>query len=178
MSRRGQLVLVAAVVAAMALVPALAAYLQLGYHDDVRAGGDYTHSVAGAERVLQRGVHAGAADVAGEYAWGDRRDAVDAVRAGLDHRLDALRSSRVEQGTAYRVAYNQSAAEAWADGNCPGGNGRQFGPCRAIRGVVVQHRAGETVVVAAAFDVTVVSERGTTEVTVVVHSLEKEESPR
>lgn len=168
MTRRGQLVLVAAVVAAMALVPALAAYLQLGYDGDVRAGGEYTHPVAGAERVLQRGVHAGAVDVAGEYSWGDRHDAVDEVRAGLDGRLDALRSSRVERGTAYRVAYNQSAASAWADRNCPGGRGRQFGPCRANRGVVVQQRAGETVVLAAAFDVTVVTERGTTAVTVVV----------
>lgn len=171
MNRRGQLVLVAAVVAAMALVPALAAYLQLGYDGDVRAGGEYTHSVAGAERVLQRGVHAGAADVAGEYTWGDRRDAVDAVRSGLAPRIDTLRSSRVERGTAYRVAYNQSAAAAWADAHCPDGSGRQFGPCRADRGVVVQQRAGETVVVAAAFDVTVVSERGVTEVTMVVRAV-------
>ncbi len=37
MTRRGQLVLVAATVVAVALVPILVASLQLGYHDDVRA---------------------------------------------------------------------------------------------------------------------------------------------
>lgn len=163
--------LVAAAVAAMALVPALAAYLQLGYHGDVRAGGEFTAPVENAERVLGRGVHAAAADIAGDYDWSDREAAVDAVRADLADRVETLRSSRVERGTAYRVSYNQSAAAAWADANCPDGRGRQFGPCEARQGVVVQERAGETVVVAAAFDVTAVSERGETEVTLVVRAI-------
>jgi len=44
---------------------------------------------------------------------------------------------------------------------------REFGPCRADRGVVVQERDDRTLVLAVAFDLTVVTERETTNLTVV-----------
>jgi hypothetical protein len=168
-NRRGQVVLVAAVVVALALVPVLMAYLQLGYHGDVDATERYTRPTHNAERVLERGVHDVGGRVTGNHSWGRNARAVVAVREGLDPRLETLRAARVERGTVYLVAFNQSAAAAaFAGGRCPGGPNRQFGPCHAHDGVVVQERSNETHVVAVAFDVTIVGERRTVEETVVV----------
>ena len=169
--QRAQLVLAAAAVVAVALAPVVVAYLQLGYHADVAASQEYDAPDRNAERVLTRAVHDATADVPGEYAWENRELAVDAVRSRLEPRLDALRSSRVESGTVYQVAYNQSAAEAWRRANCPSGPNRQFGPCEARQGVVVQERAGETHVLAVAFDVRVTAEDAETRLTVVIRRL-------
>jgi hypothetical protein len=164
---RGQMVLVAAGVLAVALAPMVLAYLQLGYHPDVQASTDYDAPVANAERLLDRAVHEASDEVPGTYDWRDRRDAVDAVRTNLEPRLETLATARIEQGTAYRTSYNQSAAQQWASDNCPGGPDRQFGSCGARRGVVVQERAGRTHVLAVALDVTVTTERGQRAVTLV-----------
>lgn len=168
---RGQLVLAAAAVLAVALMPIVFAYLQLGYHEDVRASDGYTAPGENAERVLSRAVHQSATDVPAEYDWDERRDAVDRVRSRLDPQLQQLRSARVEGGTVYRVAYNQSATSDWAARNCPSGPNRQFGACTADRGVVVQNRAGQTHVLAVAFDVRIVTERGQMELVLVVETV-------
>ncbi len=167
---RGQLVLVAAGVLALALVPIAFAYLQLGYHADVRAGAGYDDPARNAERLLERGTYEASAPVRGEYEWWQREDAVAEVRAGLAPRLETLRSARVDRGTAYEVAYNHSAAAAWAARRCPSGPDRRFGDCEAIDGVVVQDRAGETAVLAAAFDVRVTSDDGRSRATLVVRA--------
>ncbi|WP_121821969.1 DUF7261 family protein [Halostella salina] len=167
---RGQLVLVAAGVLALALVPIAFAYLQLGYHADVRAGVEYDDPGRNAERLLERGVHDASADVRGEYEWWQREDAVAAVRTNLEPRLETLRAARVDSGTAYEVAYNDSAAAAWAARNCPSGPDRQFGDCEAIDGVVVQERAGEAAVLAVALDVRVTTADGRWRATPVVEA--------
>lgn len=164
---RGQLVLLGAAVLAVALVPLVLAYLQLGYHADVAASADYDAPAATAERFLDRAVADATDPVAGTEDWSDRADAVDTVHARLDPHRRTLAESRVVSGTATRTAYNQSAARAWARSDCPGGPDRQFGPCEARRGVVVQERAGETHVLAVALDVTVTTERGVRSLTVV-----------
>jgi hypothetical protein len=166
--RRGQVVLVAAAVVALALVPVLFSYLQLGYHDDVTASEQYTDPTRNAERFLERAVVDASDGVPADYNWGQRRAAVSEVRDRLAPRFDTLQAARVERGTVYRVRYNRSAARAYANEHCPGGPDRQFGPCRADRGVVVQHRAGETHVVAVAVDLTVTGERRTVAETIVV----------
>ena len=51
---RAQLVLAVAAVIAAALAPALLAYLQLGYHADVDATGDFEDPAANARTVLDR----------------------------------------------------------------------------------------------------------------------------
>lgn len=165
---RGQLVLVAAGVIAVALVPVVLAYLQLGYAADVEAAEGYTDPGWNAKRLLERAVHDAAAGVPGEYRWGRRQAAVRAVRERLSGPLEALRTARLADGTAYLVRYNESAASAWVAANCPSGTARRFGPCEAHDGVAVQERAGETHVLAVAVDVTVVTERGSTELTFVV----------
>jgi hypothetical protein len=167
-NRRGQVVLVAAAVLAVALVPVLLSYLQLGYHADVAVSERYTHPTRNAERVLERGVHNASEGVPGGYGWGQRRAAVAEVHDRLEPTLASLRSARVERGTVYRVAYNQSAASAYAARHCPDGPNRQFGPCSAHRGVVVQQRAGETHVLAVAFDVRITGEKRSVSETVVV----------
>lgn len=56
--------------------------------------------------------------------------------------------------------------------NCPVGPARQFGPCETDRGVVIQERVGETHVLVVVFDVTITTERGYIEATVVVPVVE------
>ncbi len=166
MSRdRAQLVLTAAAVIAVALAPAVLAYLQLGYHPDVRASAEYDDPLGNANRLLERAVHDAGANATGEYRWGRRRAATAAVRDRLRPRVEALEASRVAAGTAYEVRYNGSAARAWATEECPRGPGRRFGACRAIDGVVVQDRAGETHVLGVAVDVRATTERGRYEAT-------------
>jgi len=157
--RRGQLVLAAAALVAVALIPVVAAYLQLGGaaapHDTtvVRPG---TH----AETVLSRSVERATPSLPASYAWNEREGAVDAFRDALSPRLDALRESRLVDGTAYVVFYDPAGARAWARTRCPGGPDRQFGSCRTDGGVVVQSRDGRTHVVAVAFRIRVVGPDG------------------
>ncbi|WP_128477503.1 DUF7261 family protein [Halorussus pelagicus] len=169
---RAQLVLAAAALVAVALAPVVVAYLQLGYHADVTATAEYDAPDRNAERLLSRAVHDAAGEATGEFAWGERTAAAAAVRSDLSPRLNALRSSRVESGTVYQVGYNQSAAGAWSDANCPGGPNRQFGPCQAHEGVVVQERADETHILAVAFDVRVTTENAETALTLIVERVE------
>lgn len=171
---RGQLVLLAAVVLAIALVPVLFAYLQLGYHADVSASTDYDSPGRNAERFLERAVHEASRGIAGNYSWTDRQDAVDRVRTRLDTRVETLETARVESGTAYRTGYNQTAATAWVDEHCPDGPNREFGDCKtpANSGVVVQERMGQTHVLAVVLDVTITTERGTRQLTLVQSTVE------
>jgi hypothetical protein len=151
-----------AVVVTVALVPVAAAYLQLGY---VAADGQDREQTAAVTAALDRTVGAAENRVAGEYAWSDRDRAVAEVRDWLAPRVDGIEAPGDPESVVTVVTYNQSLAAHVAATACPGtGDGRAFGPCVASRGVVVQERAGETVVVAVALDVRVVSTAGVTEV--------------
>lgn len=168
---RAQLVLVAAGVVAVALVPMLFAYLQLGYHADVAATADRDRVGTDVRRALDRAVHNASRPVAGEYAWRRRTDAVDTVDARLNDTIARIERARLDRGVAVSVRRNGSAAAAaWSDEHCPGGSARAFGPCETDRAVVVQERAGETAVLAIGFDVTVTDERSTTRLTLVVET--------
>ena len=156
MTRRGQLVLVAAAVAALALVPVAAAYLQFGYAPAV-AEPDPAHDERVAD-ALDRLVD-GAAERATGTTWTERTAAVGAFRAALGPRVATLERSRLGAAVAVRVAENGTAAAAV---DCPGGPGRAFGACERDGGVVVQQRANETVVVAAAYDIRVTAPDRTT----------------
>ncbi|WP_276273930.1 DUF7261 family protein [Haloarcula litorea] len=168
MRRRGQLVLVAAALVAVALAPLVLAFLQLGYHDDVRATADYGGATGPTVRSLERAVASESAGIPGEYAWAERGAAVTHLRTELAPRVSRLESARVERGTAVRIEYDRPTAAAWASTNCPGGPDRQFGDCVADRGVVVQDRLGRTHVLAVAITVTATTDRGETAVTIVV----------
>jgi hypothetical protein len=162
---RAQLVLATAAVVAVALAPVVLAYLQLGAHPDVRPAG--ADPAADAERFLERATHEAGTAATG-YDWAERGAAADAVREALAPRLETLETARVERGTVYTVEYAPEAASAWAASECPGGEGRQFGPCRTDGGVVVQERAGGTTVLAVAYDVRVTTDRGDRSLTLVV----------
>lgn len=154
---RGQLVLVAAAVAALALVPVVAAYLQFGYAPAVAGvDGDHAERVS---RTLDR-VTDDAAEAGTGGPWRDREAAVEDARRVLAPRLDTLETARLRDGVAVNVTYDDALADRVA---CPGGDGRSFGACETHDGVVVQQRAGETVVVAVAFSVRVSTPDGTTE---------------
>nr|WP_284007491.1 hypothetical protein [Halomicroarcula sp. YJ-61-S] len=113
MRQRGQLVLVAAILVAVAVAPLVLAALQLGYHEDVRATADHDEPTAATLRVLDRAVPVASANVPGEYGWARRRGAVSAVRGDLAPTLDRLRTGRVRDGTVRNVSYNTTAAAAW-----------------------------------------------------------------
>jgi len=169
---RGQLVLVSAAAVAIALAPLVLAYLQLGYHADVRASTDYDAPGENAQRFLDRAVGEAVDGIPADHDWAARDDAIEEVRDRLDSKRDRLATARVESGTAYGTDYNQTAAQAWADDNCPDGPDRQFGPCEAQQGVVVQRRDGRTHVLAVVLDVTITIERGTRTLTLAVRPAE------
>lgn len=162
---RGQLVLVAAVVIAVALVPIVFAYLQLGYHADVRAGGEYGDPTADATATLDRALHAAVAAQSTEN-WSRRATMVDELRDRLDPRVETVEAARLDEGIARTVRFNRTAAGQWAAERCPDGSGRAFGDCRVIDGVVVQERAGDAVVLGVIVDVRVTTDRGWTNATV------------
>jgi hypothetical protein len=158
-SDRGQLVLLAAVALAVALVPLVVAYLQLGYQEDITAPTDPV-SMGQAETTLDRAVHDASSGVPANYSWDDRSQAVGAVRSRLASTIAAITTVGLDRQTAYEVTYNGTRAASWASNNCPGGPDRAFGPCVADRGVVVQERGGRTHVLAAAFDLDVTAPSG------------------
>lgn len=168
---RGQLVLVAATLVAVALAPVVLAYLQLGYHGDVRATGAYDDPTADTVRVLDRSVTNVSGDVPRDYAWTEKESAVSTVRDELAPTRSRLRTATVKRGTVTEIRYNESAASAWQAANCPSGPDRQFGDCVADRGVVVQDRVDRTHVLAVAFDVTTTTSHGETTVTVLLRAV-------
>lgn len=152
-NNRIQLVLLAAAAIALALVPLLFAYLQLGYQPDVaEPRADHASDV---ERTLDRVLVNATTGVPANYTWADRDDAVTAVRDRLAPTFESLNASALARGTAIQLSLNHSRASTVANASCPDGPGRDFGPCEADRGVVVQDRAGLTHVVATAVDVRV-----------------------
>lgn len=165
---RGQLVIVAAAAIALALFPMALAYLQLGYAGDVTDNAATDAPSAELERALDRAAHAATDEVAGEYPWEAREGAVATYKGALADDIDDLETARLESSVAAEIEYAPTVADDVATDSCPGGENRAFGPCEAIDGVVVQERADETVVVAAAFDIRVTREDGVTELVVVV----------
>lgn len=165
MNRRAQLVLLAAALAAVALVPIAAAYAQLGAHPDVTARTDPGVTSDRVVQELHRSVVNASLGVNGQYAWSDRSRAVELVRATVAADARGIARAAANQTTAVNVSFNQTAAEAFDD--CPGGPNRVFGDCRATDGVVVQSRTNETHLVAVALDVQLAHSRGHTNLTVV-----------
>lgn len=164
-TERGQLVLVAAVFIAVSFIPITVAYLQLGYSADLEASSNPTdESLESTTRQLQRAVHA---ETNNTTAWSQHNATVTAIHNRLDPYTSAIETERTAQ-TVQRIQYNESAAREWSLTNCPNGSARQFGPCTADRGVVVQERIGETHVLAVAFDVTLTTDRERIEVTVLL----------
>lgn len=66
--------------------------------------------------------------------------------AKISRALGALETARGGNGTAYAVAYDRAAASADASDHGPNDDGRAFGACDAVDGVVVEERAGESTV--------------------------------
>lgn len=149
------MILLAAVAIAIAIVPMLLAYMQLGYQPDVgQPDPDYTRDV---ERTLGRELVGASGGIPASFDWADRDGAVTEVRNRLTSPIESLNRSALERTTLVQVSFNRSLAGDWAVDNCPSGPRRQFGSCEAIRGVVVQERAGETHVLAVGFDIRVQS---------------------
>ena len=168
-SDRGQTVLAAAAVLALALVPLGFAYLQLGYHEDVAATTEAERPGSETVRLLERAVYDAGGEATG-HPWAGRAGAAQQVRNALAPRERDIEAVQVERGVAASIERNDSAAASWAAANCPYGAGRLFGDCEALGGLVLQERADETHLVAVAYDVRVVDDRGETALTVVIRA--------
>lgn len=171
--RRGQFVLLAAVVVVTALVAMLAAYAQLGPRTSVADPAVERTSVADAKRALERSVAETTTALANGTDEGDERPR--AVARAADDRLGPaaanVESAGSTRGVAVTVTRNDTAATQWAEAACPRGQSRRFGDCVVTDGVVTQPRANGTAVVAVAFDVTAQGRRGTMEATFVVRGV-------
>lgn len=168
---RGQLVLLAAALAALALVPLVVAYLQLGVHPDVAARTDPGHETDRIVRSLDRATANASRFVSAEYRWANRSDALAVFDRTLTPDVRRIEQSRLVESVAINVTRNATVAQRWADSSCPGGQNRQFGDCVVENGIVLQERAGETYVLAVGLDVVVSGPRGTTEVVIVAESV-------
>lgn len=166
---RGQFVLLAGVVVALALVAMLTAYLQLGYHGDV-ASDRVDRPVEDSTAFLERATHEEARALRGNYGWAEREAAVTAMQDRLRARLETLERARVTEGIVSRASFNASVANESVDEYCRSGPGRRFGSCEADRGVVVQERTGRTLVLAVGYDLTVTTDDRTARVTTVVNA--------
>ncbi|MBC9985411.1 hypothetical protein E4P24_03390 [Haloferax sp. AS1] len=118
---------------------------------------------ASAAETTEDAVELATAGVAGRYDWAERDAAVADFRSRLNPALTNVERAR-PGGVA--LTTNDSAASGWALRNCPDGPSREFGPCVADDGVVVQERAGETTVVAVLVDVRIATPRSRTDLTV------------
>lgn len=165
-ARRGQLVLVAAAVVALALVPMAFAYLQMGYHGDVDASVGSESALADAERSLELAVENASAGVDGKYAWSNRTDAVSAFRSSVADDVETIERLRHADGVVVEIDRAEGPAESW--GECPSGPMREFGPCEIAGNVVVQERAGETAILAAGYRVRVATPDGRASIRVAV----------
>ncbi len=168
---RAQVVLVAAGVIAVALVPMALAYLQLGYHADVHASGAHAGPGVDARRVLDHAVHNASTGVDGEYSWHRRSAAISDVNETLWRYRGQITMAHVDRGTVYELSRNETAAANWADARCPRGPTRQFGRCEAANGMVVQNRTDETTVLVVAYDVRISDDRGAANLTFVIHAI-------
>ncbi|UWG49871.1 putative pilin/flagellin [Halalkaliarchaeum sp. AArc-CO] len=167
---RGQLVLVAAAVLALALVPMAFAYLQLGYHGDVGADVEAETELGDTERSLERAVEHASGEIDGEYSWNRREAAVEGFRDLLEDDLDTIERLGHTEGVVIEIASAAEPASAWQAETCPSGPMRSFGPCERIDNVVVQERADETALLAAGFELRLATpdDEATVEVVVVV----------
>lgn len=165
---RGQLVLIAALALAVALVPLLLAYVQLGYSEDlvVQTGGEPAEEI---ERTLEHELNDVTSDLLAEDGW----DVADALSSELRNRLaptlDTINRSHLDAGTAISVSYNQTRAAIAASSDCPHGPDRQFNEnCQAIDGVIIQERAGKLHVLGVAVDIEITGTDGETRLTTVI----------
>lgn len=156
--RRSQLVLVAAGVIAIGLLPVVLAYTQLGYTGMAASEPTATAATDDALRAVERSAFAASEEAQAAAPWSARATVVDDVTARFDPRVRAIETGSVRRAVAHEVERNTSVATAWASTNCSDGPNRDFGPCEAIDGVVVQERQGTTHVLAIVVDLRTVVE--------------------
>lgn len=160
------MVLLAAAAIAVALVPMLLAYMQLGYHPEIAE--PRTAHASDVERTLSRSLVGATAGIPREYAWSERTAAVTEVRNRLAETVTTLNQSELARATPIRISFNETIAETWMAGRCPSGPDREFGSCEVDRGIAVQDRGGQTHVLAAGVDIRILSQDASVEVRTVI----------
>jgi hypothetical protein len=159
--------LVAAVVVAVAFVPMLVAYLQLGYPADAAADRADRDRLDDTRRYLDRAASHAARTTAGTD-WGNRSVGVSRLNGTFRNATARLDRRGETHGASYTVAYNHTVAERVATERCPSGDRREFGPCVAVDGFVLQERAGNVTLLAVVVDLRITSPREHTRTTLVL----------
>lgn len=157
---RGQLLLVAAGVIAIALLPVVLAYTQLGYAGIATSEPTAATPEEDPLRALERAAFSASHESQGARPWAERSAIASRVADRFDARAASIETARIDRGRVHEVDRNQTRAAGYAAASCPGGPDRQFGPCEAADGVVVQERGGDVHVVAIAVDLRTVTEDG------------------
>jgi len=165
---RGQVVLVAAAVVAVALAAMLLAAFQLGYQPATDSTG--SADLSRVEEPLADAVRRGATDAAGRFPWRDRSDAAAVVRAEIRPTIERIERTGVGGDVVYRVELNDSVAPDVAPEVCPRGEDRRFGECAAQGALLFQERAGEAHALGVVVEVRAVGPERTTTATLVVGS--------
>lgn len=142
---RGQFVLLAAALFAVALVPVVTAYYGMGIVDDAGAEGPTVADAA--ERTLEAALGRAVREAPARN-WSARNRTADRVRANVTEAFGPLENSTLAGNVS--VAFAPGRAERLAAERCPGGPTRRFGNCTASQGVLLQNRTGRTAVVGAA----------------------------
>jgi len=148
-------------VIAVGLLPIVLAYTQLGYAGIATTEPTATTPTEDARQAIERAAFDSSTELQGVRGWSERDAVATQVAARFDARVDSIETGSLERGISHAVERNQSAAASWANGSCPGGPNRQFGPCETQEGLVLQERGGDTHAVAIAVDLRTVAEDAT-----------------
>lgn len=144
---RGQTVLLAAGIVAVALATMLLAYAPA-------SGGDVPDEPSVTASDVRHALDRTAWNAS--HTIDERDDAVavrEQFRAAFEPDVEALRAEWAAAGVAVDVRPNATAATAWAAAECPRGPNRNFGACVVDEGLVTQERATGQFVVAVVVDV-------------------------
>lgn len=154
-NERAQLVLLAAAVIALALVPMVFAYMQMGYHGDIGTETESGDRLVDAERSLERAVRVASADIDGEYYWKNRDEAVDEFHASLAEDIQTIVELAHTDGIVIEIESEPAIVESRNETACPSGPRRSFESCETAGNVLVQERAGEVAIIGAAYEIRV-----------------------
>jgi hypothetical protein len=152
---RGQVVLMAAGVAAVALLAMVVAFAQLGL-SATASPPDPVLDLDAVSDSLRVTTTAHVFDNAGQFRWSERSTAVSALQDQLRPDIKRLERTTMANGRGISIKMNATVPQQ-LHLTCPEGTDKQFGNCLIVDGVVIQERAGETTVIAVSYDIEVIS---------------------
>ncbi|WP_231858872.1 DUF7261 family protein [Haloquadratum walsbyi] len=180
---RGQVVLVAATVVAIALLTMVFAYTQLGSisfdtadeaSSRIDTGGTIVNpgspviALDTVHNQLTASVQAAVFDDRKKHNWNERQRVIERVRTDVTEDFHRIELYHIQEGRSLTLNFAASHAHERAHMQCPGGPNRMFGQCQSVNGIIIQSRAEEVTIVAIAVEVQVISPTETTNATFMI----------